>query len=195
MSCSTQFDLTFTMSVGQSDSTCLSWGTDKIQGADNDLGQGWVFVDQSNGVDGDGQFAISGAGSTSGSFVIAPSTWGLYGQLAIGLEIGSTWAAFELPSNTESGEWSVPLKPLSHAILYGYAPAEENAQPPIDVLFGPDPWLIGTGPDPFPIPPAAAPQGAPAAPADPVPNPEPASLVLSGLGLGLASLLLRRGRK
>ncbi len=172
----------FTVTTTSGTAGCVSWGTGNIGGHDDEIGDGWAFLDKDSTVAEDSEpFAITGAGQTSGTFTIAPIIWTRYSDIAIAFKTGNnknpSWAAFALPFGVLTGAWNISSNGLSHANLYasGFVGDDDDLIPPGDGDGDGD----GDGNDDGSVP---------------VATPEPASLALLGAGLVAARAALRRRR-
>ncbi len=113
----------FTVTTASGTAGCVSWGTGNIGGHDDEIGDGWRFLDKDSSAAEDvNPFSITGAGATSGTFTVHSSVWTAYTALAIAFKTGNnmnpSWAAFALPVGALTGTWNISSNGLSHANLY-----------------------------------------------------------------------------
>jgi hypothetical protein len=102
--------------------SCYASGTGNLPGTDADF-TGWSFLDKDTTAGG--PLSTTGGGTTSGTFLIAPTVWDVYSELLLTFKSGEgvlnpDWVAFRLTPEVFTGEWFISgNQSLSHANLYG----------------------------------------------------------------------------
>ena len=148
-------DREFTLTTDPAASTCYDFGDDanelNANGFDVMFLSGWTIIDKDDApsTDNDNGFFVDGLGATSGSFLIDPSLWTMFDQIAIGFVVGGgqidpKWAVFLLPEGETSGLWSNSPRQgggLSHGNLYGFGDGNTITEVPEPATL----LLLGSG--------------------------------------------------
>jgi hypothetical protein len=131
-------DREFTLTTDPTGGVCYAYGNGANELNANPtqdllLLSGWSLIDKDEAsAEFDAGFYVTGMGTTSGSFLLLPSLWTAWNQIAIGFVVGGgnqnfperdpKWAVFLLPSGETSGFWANAPEQggnLSHANVYG----------------------------------------------------------------------------